>query len=66
MSTENMPMVTVKMDSLPNFRCLLSEWKEMGGYRGFLKEYSLSIKQIKCVLYQMLPVTEYPTQAWEG
>ena len=63
---ENYPMVTVEFKTLPNFRCLLAEWNEMGGYRGFLKEYAMPIHAIKKVRTEVLPATAYPQQAWEG
>lgn len=63
---ERLPMITVEFKSMPNFRCLLTEWKEMGGYKGFLKAYGISIKDIKKVKTQVLKASEYPTQAWEG
>lgn len=59
-------MVTVEFKAMPNFRCLLSEWRELGGYRGFLKAYGVSFKDIKKVRTQVLSASEYPTQAWEG
>ena len=63
---EKYPMVTVEFKSLPNFRCLLTEWQEMGGYRGFLKEFAVFASAIKKVRTEVLPATDYPTQAWEG
>jgi hypothetical protein len=63
---ERLPMVTVEFNGLPKFRCLLTEWIEMGGYRGFLKEYCMSIKNIKKVKTQVLKASEYPSAAWEG
>lgn len=63
---DKLPMVTVEFKSMPNFRCLLTEWKELGGQKGFLKEYGISLKDIKKVRTQVLNASEYPTQAWEG
>lgn len=63
---ERLPMVTVEFKNMPYFRCLLTEWKEMGGYKGFLKEYGISISIIKKVRTQVLKANEYPTSAWEG
>lgn len=59
-------MVTVVFNTLPNFRCLLSEWQEMGGYKGFLKSYGISIRQIQKVKTQVLNSDQYPIIAWEG
>lgn len=63
---EKQPMVTVEFKSMQTFRCLLSEWKEMGGYRGFLKYLSIFAGQIKKVKHELLPMSEYPTQEWAG
>ena len=63
---EKKPMVTVKFHSMPNFRCLLSEWQEMGGYKGFLKEYCISIRSIKKVCTQVLSADKYPQTEWNG
>lgn len=60
------PMVTVILKHLPNFRCLLSEWQMGGGYKGFLQSYGISIRQIQEVRTEVLPASEYPTEAWEG
>jgi hypothetical protein len=66
MKIEKLPMVTVEFKSMPSFRCLLSEWEEMGGYRGYLKSYSITPRWIKEVRKEVLPATEYPRQVWEG
>jgi hypothetical protein len=62
---KNHAMVTVEFKSLPNFRCLLTEWREIGGYKGFLKEYHISISAIKSVKTEILNANQYPTQPWE-
>lgn len=59
-------MVTVEFKAMPYFRCLLTEWQEMGGYKGFLKSMGICIKEIKQVKYEVLKATEYPSQPWEG
>lgn len=60
-------MVTVNFRSnVPYFRCLKTEWQEMGGYKGFLSLYSISIREIKDVKHEVLPSSEYPTQEWEA
>ena len=63
---ERLPMVTVEFSGMPSFRCLLIEWKEIGGYKGFLKEYGISIRDIKSVKIQILKTSEYPTHEWCG
>jgi len=63
---ENQEMVTVEFKSIQTFRCLLSEWKEMGGYKGFLKYLAVFAGEIKKVKYELLSMSEYPTQEWEG
>ena len=61
-----LPMVTVEFRTMPNFRCLLSEWKEIGGYKGFLKQYGISIKSISKVKIEVLSADKYPTSEWQG
>lgn len=63
---EQYPMVTVEFKHLNPFRCLLSEWKEMGGYKGFLKRMAIPINAVKSVKYQVLDADKYPTKSWEG
>ena len=63
---ENYPMVTVTFRDMPSFRCLLSEWEEMGGYIGYLKLYTIAPRRIVKVRKQVLPAIDYPQQAWEG
>lgn len=63
---EKKPMVTVYFKHMDNFRCLLSEWKEMGGYKGFLKYLGIFGGCIKEVKHELLSMSEYPTQDWEG
>lgn len=60
-------MVTVEFKGgLPFFRALSREWEEMGGYKGFLKSYCISISMIKEVRHEVLPATDYPQTEWEG
>jgi hypothetical protein len=59
-------MVTVEFKDLNPFRCLYSEWIEMGGYKGFLKEYGICIKWISKVKTEVLNSHEYPATDWQG
>lgn len=44
-----------------------SQWKELGGYKGFLKQYEMSILNIKKIKYTTMPEYEfYALEAWEG
>lgn len=63
---EKAKMVTVEFKSRSYFRCLLTEWIELGGYKGFLKEYGISISSIKKVRKEVLNINEYPKNEWEG
>lgn len=63
---EKQAMVTVEFKSMQTFRCLLSEWKEMGGYKGFLKYLAVFAGEIKKVKHEQLSMSEYPTQEWAG
>jgi hypothetical protein len=63
---KNYPMVTVECNSLPSYVCLLKEWVDGGGYKGFLKTFGISIKEIKSVKHEVLPASSYPQKAWEG
>jgi len=59
-------MVTVEIKQMNRFRCLWSEWVEMGGYKGFLRLYAISIKSIKCIKKDLVEITNYPTIPFEG
>lgn len=66
MKEQLLPMVTVEFKEWQNFRCLLSYWKEIGGYKGFVKMYSVPFKEIKEVRTEVLKASEYPEQEWDG
>lgn len=63
---EKTPMVTVELKTLQNFRCTKEEWKRMGGYKGFLQEYRIPIREIQSVKTELLSIDSYPKVTWEG
>lgn len=59
-------MVTVEIRQMNRFRCLYDEWIEMGGYRGFLQLYCISIRNIKKVSKELVDIVNYPKIPFEG
>lgn len=65
-NVEYYPMVTVHFKAnVPYFRCLKTEWEEMGGYNGYRKRYGIQTQEIRAVKHEVLPATAYPIKTWE-
>lgn len=63
---ELIPAIIVEFQSMPLFICTYEYWREIGYFRGFIKEYSISISEYKALHERLLNPTDFPTQAWEG
>lgn len=63
---DKIPSVKVEFRDMPYFVCELEYWNSIGGYKGFLKEYVISIRDIKKVHKLLLKPEEFPTNEWEG
>lgn len=63
---EKIPTVKVEFKRLPDFIITEEDYKEMGGWKGFLRENSINPKDVKKVHHILLKPKDYPTIAWEG
>lgn len=60
------PAIVVQFRTLVDFICRVDEWRAMGEYRGFLKEYSIKPQEIKKVHKLFLNPDQFPTREWAG
>lgn len=60
------PVVRVEFHELPDFILTQVEFEERGGWRGFIKEYHINIKEVKKLHYEMISPKDFPKSEWEG
>lgn len=63
---EKIPTVKIIFKSLPDLILSKEEYDKMGGYKGFLKEYSVTPRDLHGVQHILMDAKDYPTKAWEG
>ncbi len=63
---EKTPTVRIEMYNLPNLILEKSEYESMGKFKGFLKDFQISILEIKKVHHILMCPNKYPTCEWEG
>ncbi len=64
---ELIPAIIVEFNNgCPDYYLTKDQWKEFGGYKGFLKCNCISILDIKKIHKLLLNSSDFPTIAWEG
>lgn len=63
---ELIPAVIIEFHAMSNLIFTLDQWKEVGGWKGFLKEYCVSIRDIVKKHSRLLNPEDFPTEEWAG
>lgn len=63
---ELIPVVIIEFHDLNDLWLTKEQYKEMGLFKGILKEMSLSIRSIKKVHHLIKKTSSFPATAWEG
>lgn len=59
-------VVIIEFADWPNLWYHKAEWDEQGGYKGFLKTFAVSIRDIIRVNYKRVHFKDFPTTEWQG
>lgn len=58
-------IVRIKFKDMPELIFDMDGYEKMGKWKGFLKTYCISIRDVKSVSYELIDVKDFPTQEWE-
>lgn len=58
-------IVRIKFKDMPDLILAMDEYEQMGKWKGFLKTYCMSIRDVKSVSYELIDVKDYPKEEWQ-
>lgn len=58
-------VVRIKFRDMCDLVLAIDKYEQMGKWKGFLKTYRMSIRDVKSVSYELIDVRDFPTQEWE-
>lgn len=59
-------VVVIEFSGMSNLWFHKAQWDAIGGYKKFLKDFCLSIRDISQVNYKRVHFSKFPTTEWEG
>ena len=62
--SDKTPVVVIKFHGENDLYFYKEDWDNMGGYKGFLKEFCMSIRDIEKVEHKRIKSSQYPTREW--
>lgn len=58
-------IVRIKFKDMPDLILTMDEYEMMGKWKGFLKQYCMSIRDVEGVSYEVIDAKDFPTTEWE-
>ena len=57
--------VRIEFHEMSDLILTKDEYEKMGKWRGFLKDYAMSIRDVKKVHHEVIDAKDFPTNEWE-
>ena len=59
-------VIRIEFHEMSDLILTKEEYEEMGGWKGFLKNYAMSIRDVAKVHHEMIDAKDFPTTEWDA